>query len=136
MMLSNSFPHVDSLAVSPYPKYVGREDFDLTPKYVVPNYVPPEGFPEKDVLSEMVKFDPIRVEIAKAVTNTAKSIDDYLLSFFGTEEAIKEFGKYYVLETDTSEFETLPDDTNNSFRIQMHTSYRLRLKTKEELEES
>lgn len=136
MMLSNAFPNVDSLAVSPYPKYVGREDFDLTPKYAAPNYVSPKDFPKKDVLSEMAQFDPIRVEIAKAVTHTAKTIDDYLLSFFGSEDAIKEFGKYYVLVTDTPEFETLPDDNNNSFRIKMNTTYRLRLKTKEELEES
>jgi hypothetical protein len=79
-------------------------------------------------------FDPIQVAISKAVTETSISIDDYLLSFFGSEENVREFGKYYVLEYKTPEFETLPEEGNMSFRIRMDSEYRLRLKTKEELE--
>lgn len=80
--------------------------------------------------------EPIQVAISKAVTNAATSVDEYLLSFFGSEENIKEFGRYYVLEYKDSEFVTEPDDANNAFQIKMTTSYRLRLKTREELEET
>jgi hypothetical protein len=82
----------------------------------------------------MTAFEPIQVAISKLVTDTSTSINDYLLSFFGSEENVKKFGSYYVLETKTPEFETLPDDGNNAFHISMITEYRLRLKTKEELE--
>lgn len=81
-------------------------------------------------------IDPIQVAIAQAVTDTASSVDEYLLSFFGSEENIRKFGSYYVLETTPSEFETVPDDKDLTFRIRMTTEYRLRLKTKEELEPS
>jgi hypothetical protein len=69
------------------------------------------------------------------VTDTASQLDDYLLSFFGSEEEILKYGNYYVLETKPSTFEMLPDENDLSFRFQMETEYRLRLKTKEELEE-
>lgn len=82
----------------------------------------------------MTTFEPIQVAISKAVTDTATGVDEYLLSFFGSEENVREFGKYYVLEYKPSEFETLPDKDNMSFRVKMNTEYRLRLKTKEELE--
>lgn len=80
--------------------------------------------------------DPIQVAISQVVSNTAAGIDAYLLSFFGSEENVREFGKYYILESKDPEFETLPDEGNNSFRIKMSAQYRLRLKTKEELENS
>lgn len=84
----------------------------------------------------MTKFDPIQIAISKAVTNTAKGIDEYLLSFFGTEEHLREFGKNYILEYEDSKFETKPDTDDLTFHISMTTHYRLRLKTKEELENS
>lgn len=79
-------------------------------------------------------FEPIKTAISKAVSETAAGIDEYLLSFFGSEANVREFGKYYVLETKPSTFETLPEDKDLSFRVRMNTEYRLRLKTKEELE--
>jgi hypothetical protein len=80
-------------------------------------------------------FDPIQVAISKAVTDNAAQLDSYLLSFFGSEEEIQKFGGYYILETKPSTFEMLPDENDMSFRFQLVTEYRLRLKTKEELEE-
>lgn len=68
--------------------------------------------------------------IAKETTN---EVDKYLLSFFGSLENAKEFGKLYVLETYTPEMETIPDENGLSFRVKMTTEYRLRLKTEAEL---
>lgn len=80
--------------------------------------------------------DPIQIAISKAVTNTAKSVDEYLLSFFGSEEHLREFGKNYILEYEDSKFETQSDKNDLTFHISMTTNYRLRLKTKEELANS
>ena len=111
-------------------RVIGNSPMTVNVPAVNPNYVL-----GRELLTEMSNFDPIQVAISKAVTDTASSIDAYLLSFFGSEESIKEFGKYYVLETEDAEFDTTPA-SENSFQVSMTTKYRLRLKTKEELADS
>jgi hypothetical protein len=65
----------------------------------------------------------------------AKSMDEYLLSFFGSIENAKRYAHLYILEEHPYKFETKVDD-NNVVTYTAHTTYRLRLKTEEELRQA
>lgn len=62
----------------------------------------------------------------------AKSMDDYILSFFGSRENAERYAHLYTLEEHPYKFETKVDE-NYVVSYTAHTTYRLRLKTKEEL---
>jgi hypothetical protein len=64
-----------------------------------------------------------------------QSMDDYLLSCFGSMENAERYGHLYILEQTPYEFETKIGE-NNTMAISARMIYRLRLKTKEELRNS
>lgn len=64
----------------------------------------------------------------------SSEIDAYLLSFFGSLENAKAIGHLYVLEQKPLKIDTEPDSDGLTFKMSISTEYRLRLKTKEELE--
>jgi hypothetical protein len=66
-----------------------------------------------------------------SVVKIAKTIDEYVLAFFGSEEELKKYIHLFVLETETPGMITHPE--GNNIRIEMHVNYRLRLKTAKEL---
>lgn len=66
---------------------------------------------------------------------TANDMDEYLLSFFGSKENAERYAHLYILEETPYTFETKLDE-NNMMRYTAHTTYRLRLKTEEELRQN
>jgi len=68
----------------------------------------------------------------QSVVKVAKTIDEYVLAFFGSAEALRKYAHLYILETYASEIVSRPGE-NNTVICEMHTDYRLRLKTPKEL---
>lgn len=78
--------------------------------------------------------------IQQVTRETAKSLadkmDQRLIDFFGSQEAIRTYGHMYVLEETDTKLETYlqPEFTGDYFSIRMETKYRIRPKTLAELE--
>jgi len=62
----------------------------------------------------------------------SRSLDYYLLEFFGSKENAERYGHLYILEQHPYAFDTQLEGDDNLMKITAHTTYRLRLKTREE----
>lgn len=75
------------------------------------------------------------LEISKIVNQQNKTMEDFILRYFGNLADLKEFGSDYILESYPTEVETMEEDDicEPRISIRMHQTYRLRPKTQEEL---
>jgi len=85
----------------------------------------------QDVLESV---DPIQAEIRKAHQDLMQAEEDYLVSIFGSAENVRKYGWRYVLEVDTkSNIEPGDFERNTGVKFRIESTFRIRLKTKEEL---
>lgn len=74
-------------------------------------------------------------ETQKVLTELTDQKEEYLKSVMATlGVTLEHFIKYYILEEYPMEFEHTNDRLSDDFRFRITTKYRVRLKTKEELE--
>jgi hypothetical protein len=76
------------------------------------------------------------VEVENVAKKLAEKMDQRLIDFFGSEEAIRAYGNMYVLEETDTRMETYlqPEFTGDYFSVRTETKYRIRPKTLAELE--
>jgi hypothetical protein len=90
-------------------------------------------------MSEEVSNDPYIKALLDQTTslarNAQKGLDEYLQKFFGTQENAERYGHLYILEQYPDELKT-EMDKDHLMRVSMNMTYRLRLKTPEELRDS
>ena len=67
----------------------------------------------------------------------ASEMDQRLIDFFGSDEAVRTYGHMYVLEETSTRIESClqPEFTGDYFKLRTEVSYRIRPKTLAELEE-
>ena len=90
-------------------------------------------------MSEEVTDDPyfkaLLDQSNSLVRNAQQGLDEYLQKFFKTKENAERYGHLYILEQYPDEFETEMSN-DHIMRVSMSMTYRLRLKTPEELRNS
>lgn len=82
---------------------------------------------DADFLTDIIS-NPANV----ALESLRKSIDDYILSLFGSEENVRKYGNDYILETYPIEVETSEDRDRASNQFRVTQKVRIRPKTFEE----
>lgn len=82
-----------------------------------------------DLYKEVILNQATNIAVA-----AAQVMDEYILSFFGSKENAERYAHLYILEETPYQFETKLD--SNMVTYTAHTTYRLRLKTQEELRDS
>ncbi|UVK58702.1 hypothetical protein SEA_GANTCHERGOBLIN_40 [Arthrobacter phage GantcherGoblin] len=79
--------------------------------------------------------DQLFNSLPKISRKFATTMDEFIINFFGGEEAAKSQIHLYILEEYPMEFAVAASDlTKNEISYTTHQQFRLRLKTKEELE--